>query len=68
MRNLGNIEHIVLGTVRYLKHIVLMLVSIWFFIFRYVTRLFDLIFTLIRDLTVSLGELEFVLSLLKRVL
>ena len=68
MRNLGNIEHIVLGTVRYLKHIVLMLVSIWFFIFRYVTRLFDLIFTLIRDLTVSQGELEFVLSLLKRVL
>ena len=68
MRNLGNIEHIVLGTVRYLKHIVLMLVSIWFFIFRYVTSLFDLIFTLIRDLTVSLGELEFVLSLLKRVL
>ena len=54
MRNLGNIDHIVLGTVRYLKHIVLMLVSIWFFIFRYVTRLFDLIFTLITDLTVSL--------------
>ena len=40
-------------------NIVLRLVSIWLFIFREVICLFDLIFTLIRDLTASQVCLEF---------
>ena len=47
---------------------VLRLVSIWLFIFRDVICLFDLIFTLIRDLTASQVCLEFVLCSLENVL
>ena len=47
--------------------IVLGLVSIWLFIFRDVICLFDLVFTLIRDLAASQACLEFVLCSLKNV-
>ena len=45
--------------------IVLGLVPIWLFIFRDIICLFDLVFTLIRDLTASQVCLEFVLCSLK---
>ena len=48
--------------------VVLGLVSIWLFIFRDAICLFDLVFPLIRDLTVFRGFLEFVLFSLKNVL
>ena len=43
------------------------LVSIWLFIFRNIIHLYDLIFTLVRDLTASQLSLEFALSSLKNV-
>ena len=49
-------------------YIVLGLVSIWLFVFRDIIYLFDLIFTLLRDLTISQVCLEFVFCSLKNVL
>ena len=48
--------------------IVLGLVSVWLFMFRDIIYLFDLIFTLVRDLTISQVCLEFFFCSLKNVL
>ena len=49
-------------------YIVLGLVSIWLFVFKDIIYLFDLIFTLLRDLITSQVWLEFVFCSLKNVL